>query len=162
MPTGRGTGARNLPRSTLKRDNVFGDAGGIYQLATMTGSVPGGYAAGLNVAVYRQRQDHGARLGAMPSQPNAAAHIQDLGAYVTASPSSFHAVHEAADRVPQESSHRESHEQDDADLLETGRRGAEYGSTPGCSATFAAIELAVNAGSHPSAGTTPGTPVERS
>ncbi len=35
----------------------------------------------------------------MPSQSNAAAHIQDLGAYVTASPSSFHAVHEAARRL---------------------------------------------------------------
>ncbi|MFJ5957369.1 M18 family aminopeptidase [Paenarthrobacter sp. NPDC092416] len=36
----------------------------------------------------------------MPSNASAAAdHIQDLGAYVTASPSSFHAVHEAARRL---------------------------------------------------------------
>ncbi|HAG60455.1 MAG TPA: hypothetical protein DCL83_14615, partial [Arthrobacter bacterium] len=40
----------------------------------------------------------------MPSVSNAAAasavdHIQDLGAYVSASPSSFHAVHEAARRL---------------------------------------------------------------
>lgn len=34
----------------------------------------------------------------MPS-PSAADHIQDLGAYVSASPSSFHAVHEAARRL---------------------------------------------------------------
>jgi aspartyl aminopeptidase len=35
----------------------------------------------------------------MPTQTTAADHIQDLGAYVTASPSSFHAVHEAARRL---------------------------------------------------------------
>ena len=35
----------------------------------------------------------------MPSHASAAAHIQDLGAYVSASPSSFHAVHEAARRL---------------------------------------------------------------
>lgn len=29
--------ARNFPRTTLKSDNVFGNDGGIYQLATMTG-----------------------------------------------------------------------------------------------------------------------------
>ena len=43
--------ARNFPRTTLKSDNVFGDDGGIYQLATMSGSVSGGYTAGLNVTV---------------------------------------------------------------------------------------------------------------
>ncbi|MDR7082008.1 protocatechuate 3,4-dioxygenase beta subunit [Arthrobacter ginsengisoli] len=43
--------ARNFPRTTLKSDNVFGNDGGIYQLATMTGSVSGGYTAGLNVTV---------------------------------------------------------------------------------------------------------------
>ncbi len=43
--------ARNFPRTTLKSDNVFGEDGGIYQLATMTGSVSGGYTAGLNVTV---------------------------------------------------------------------------------------------------------------
>jgi aspartyl aminopeptidase len=35
----------------------------------------------------------------MPTHPSAAAHIQDLGAYVSESPSSFHAVHEAARRL---------------------------------------------------------------
>ncbi|WP_120520930.1 M18 family aminopeptidase [Arthrobacter celericrescens] len=35
----------------------------------------------------------------MPSTATAQEHIQDLGAYVTASPSSFHAVHEAARRL---------------------------------------------------------------
>jgi protocatechuate 3,4-dioxygenase beta subunit len=43
--------ARNFPRTTLKSDNVFGNDGGIYQLASMTGSVAGGYTAGLNVTV---------------------------------------------------------------------------------------------------------------
>ncbi len=43
--------ARNFPRTTLTSDNVFGDDGGIYQLATMSGSVSGGYTAGLNVTV---------------------------------------------------------------------------------------------------------------
>jgi protocatechuate 3,4-dioxygenase beta subunit len=43
--------ARNFPRTTLKSDNVFGNDGGIYQLATMTGSVSAGYTAGLNVTV---------------------------------------------------------------------------------------------------------------
>ena len=43
--------AQNFPRTTLKSDNVFGNDGGIYQLATMTGSVSAGYAAGLNVTV---------------------------------------------------------------------------------------------------------------
>ncbi|MET4095259.1 intradiol ring-cleavage dioxygenase [Arthrobacter sp. UYCu712] len=41
----------NFPRTTLKSDNVFGNDGGIYQLATMAGSVPEGYTAGLNVTV---------------------------------------------------------------------------------------------------------------
>lgn len=35
----------------------------------------------------------------MPSLSTAAGHIQDLGAYVSASPSSFHAVHEAGRRL---------------------------------------------------------------
>lgn len=35
----------------------------------------------------------------MPSRSSAAEHIQDLGAYVSASPSSFHAVYEAARRL---------------------------------------------------------------
>jgi protocatechuate 3,4-dioxygenase beta subunit len=45
------TSARNFPRTTLKSDNVFGGDGGIYQLATMSGSVSAGYTAGLNVTV---------------------------------------------------------------------------------------------------------------
>ena len=45
------TSARNFPRTTLKSDNVFGDDGGIYQLATMAGSAAAGYTAGLNVTV---------------------------------------------------------------------------------------------------------------
>ncbi|SDX00781.1 Dioxygenase [Arthrobacter sp. cf158] len=43
--------ARNFPNTTLTSDNVFGDDGGIYQLATMSGSVAGGYTAALNVTV---------------------------------------------------------------------------------------------------------------
>jgi protocatechuate 3,4-dioxygenase beta subunit len=43
--------ARNFPNTTLTSDNVFGDDGGIYQLATMSGSVAAGYTAGLNVTV---------------------------------------------------------------------------------------------------------------
>ncbi|MDZ4092646.1 MAG: intradiol ring-cleavage dioxygenase, partial [Arthrobacter sp.] len=34
--------ARNFPRTTLTSDNVFGDDGGIYQLATRSGSASGG------------------------------------------------------------------------------------------------------------------------
>lgn len=41
----------NMTRTTLRSDNVFGDDGGIYQLATMTGSAATGYTAGLNVTV---------------------------------------------------------------------------------------------------------------
>ncbi|MFE4195982.1 intradiol ring-cleavage dioxygenase [Paenarthrobacter sp. NPDC056912] len=43
--------ARNFPNTTLTSDNVFGDDGGIYQLATMSGSVAAGYTAALNVTV---------------------------------------------------------------------------------------------------------------
>lgn len=43
--------ARNFPNTTLTLDNVFGDDGGIYQLATISGSVAGGYTAALNVTV---------------------------------------------------------------------------------------------------------------
>ena len=49
--TGYETSARNFPSTTLKSDNVFGDDGGIYQLAAMSGSVSAGYTAGLNVTV---------------------------------------------------------------------------------------------------------------
>lgn len=45
------TSARNFPNTTLQSDNVFGDDGGIYQLAAMSGSVSGGYTAGLNVTI---------------------------------------------------------------------------------------------------------------
>jgi protocatechuate 3,4-dioxygenase beta subunit len=45
------TSARNFPNTTLNSDNVFGEDGGIYQLATMSGSVSGGYTAGLNVTI---------------------------------------------------------------------------------------------------------------
>lgn len=41
--------ARTFPRTTLKSDNVFGDDGCIYQLATMAGPASGGYTAGLRV-----------------------------------------------------------------------------------------------------------------
>jgi protocatechuate 3,4-dioxygenase beta subunit len=41
----------NMTRTTLQSDNVFGDDGGIYQLATMTGSAAAGYTAGLNVTI---------------------------------------------------------------------------------------------------------------
>ncbi|WP_282848291.1 intradiol ring-cleavage dioxygenase [Microbacterium oxydans] len=43
--------ARNLSQVTLASDNVFGDDSGALQLATVTGSVQGGYAATLVVGV---------------------------------------------------------------------------------------------------------------
>ncbi|MCU1569019.1 MAG: intradiol ring-cleavage dioxygenase [Pseudarthrobacter sp.] len=43
--------ARNFPRTTLQSDNVFGDDGGVYQLAAMSGSAAAGYTAGLNVTI---------------------------------------------------------------------------------------------------------------
>lgn len=49
--SGYESSARNFPNTTLTSDNVFGDDGGIYQLATMSGSVAGGYTAALNVTV---------------------------------------------------------------------------------------------------------------
>jgi protocatechuate 3,4-dioxygenase beta subunit len=45
------TSARNFPNTTLRSDNVFGEDGGIYQLAAMSGAVSGGYTAGLNVTI---------------------------------------------------------------------------------------------------------------
>lgn len=42
---------RNFPNTPLARDNVFGDDGGIYQLATMSGSAADGYTAALNVTI---------------------------------------------------------------------------------------------------------------
>lgn len=41
----------NMTRTTLQSDNVFGDDGGIYQLATMTGSAATVYAAASNVTI---------------------------------------------------------------------------------------------------------------
>lgn len=49
--TGYETSDRNFPNTTLQSDNVFGEDGGIYQLATMSGSVSRGYTAGLNVTI---------------------------------------------------------------------------------------------------------------
>jgi protocatechuate 3,4-dioxygenase beta subunit len=42
---------RNMSRTTLQSDNVFRNDGGVYQLATMTGSAGAGYTAGLNVTI---------------------------------------------------------------------------------------------------------------
>ncbi|WP_436530619.1 intradiol ring-cleavage dioxygenase [Actinoplanes sp. HUAS TT8] len=41
----------NLAQVTLQNDNVFGDDGGVSQLATVTGDVAGGYAVALSVGV---------------------------------------------------------------------------------------------------------------
>ena len=41
----------NLSQLSLQRDNVFGDDGGIHQLATMSGSASGGYTAALTIGV---------------------------------------------------------------------------------------------------------------
>ncbi|GAA2282173.1 intradiol ring-cleavage dioxygenase [Streptomyces atrovirens] len=41
----------NLSRLTLKTDNVFGDDGGVHQLATVSGSVKAGYTAKLTVPI---------------------------------------------------------------------------------------------------------------
>ncbi|MCX5035558.1 intradiol ring-cleavage dioxygenase [Streptomyces coelicoflavus] len=42
---------KNLSQLTLKTDNVFGDDGGVHQLATMSGSVKDGYTAKLTVPI---------------------------------------------------------------------------------------------------------------
>ncbi len=42
---------RNLAQTSLSKDMVFGDDGGIHQLATMTGSVTDGYTAALTIGV---------------------------------------------------------------------------------------------------------------
>jgi len=42
---------RNLSRTSLESDNVFGDDGGVRQLATVTGSTTSGYTATLTVPV---------------------------------------------------------------------------------------------------------------
>ena len=43
--------AQNLSQTSLERDNVFGDDGGVHQLATVTGDVSNGYVAVLGVGV---------------------------------------------------------------------------------------------------------------
>jgi protocatechuate 3,4-dioxygenase beta subunit len=43
--------ARNSSQVSLQRDNVFGDDGGIHQIATMSGSVAAGYTASLTIGV---------------------------------------------------------------------------------------------------------------
>ncbi|MHA7270810.1 intradiol ring-cleavage dioxygenase [Arthrobacter sp. HLT1-20] len=45
------TSQQNFPNTPLARDMVFGDDGGIHQLASTTGSVAAGYAAALNVII---------------------------------------------------------------------------------------------------------------
>ncbi|WP_022892949.1 intradiol ring-cleavage dioxygenase [Agromyces subbeticus] len=42
---------RNVSQVSLARDNVFGDDGGIHQIASMSGSVDGGYTAALTIGV---------------------------------------------------------------------------------------------------------------
>ncbi|APF41422.1 3,4-dioxygenase subunit beta [Neomicrococcus aestuarii] len=43
--------AQNFPKTTLTSDNVFGDDGGVYQLASTSGNVTSGYQASLNVTL---------------------------------------------------------------------------------------------------------------
>ena len=43
--------ADNLARTSLTRDMVFGDDGGIHQLATVTGDTASGYVANLTIAI---------------------------------------------------------------------------------------------------------------
>jgi protocatechuate 3,4-dioxygenase beta subunit len=43
--------AANLSRTSLTRDMVFGDDGGIHQLATVTGDAKSGYVANLTIGV---------------------------------------------------------------------------------------------------------------
>ena len=40
-----------LAQVSLQSDNVFGDDGGIHQIATMAGSVAAGYTASLTIGV---------------------------------------------------------------------------------------------------------------
>src|SRR6478735_8966206 len=49
--TGYDQSVGNLSQLSLQRDNVFGDDGGIHQLATMSGSASGGYTAALTIGV---------------------------------------------------------------------------------------------------------------
>jgi protocatechuate 3,4-dioxygenase beta subunit len=49
--TGYEQSVQNLGQVSLQRDNVFGDDGGVDQLATMSGGVSGGYTAALTIGV---------------------------------------------------------------------------------------------------------------
>jgi protocatechuate 3,4-dioxygenase beta subunit len=49
--TGYEQSVGNLAQVSLERDNVFGDDGGVHQLATMSGSVSAGYTAALTIGV---------------------------------------------------------------------------------------------------------------
>ena len=49
--SGYGQSVGNLSRVSLEGDNVFGDDGGIHQLATMSGSASSGYTAALTIGV---------------------------------------------------------------------------------------------------------------
>ena len=49
--TGYESSARNLGGVTLTSDNVFGDDGGIFQIATVSGDVTKGYTAALAVGI---------------------------------------------------------------------------------------------------------------
>lgn len=49
--TGYEQSVRNLAETSLASDNVFGDDGGIYQIASMSGSVSSGYTAALTIGV---------------------------------------------------------------------------------------------------------------
>jgi protocatechuate 3,4-dioxygenase beta subunit len=48
---GYGQSVQNLSHTSVKTDNVFGDDGGVHQLATVTGNVTDGYVAVLDLAV---------------------------------------------------------------------------------------------------------------
>ncbi|HEU4998512.1 MAG TPA: intradiol ring-cleavage dioxygenase [Lapillicoccus sp.] len=48
---GYSTSVRNLSRVSLASDNVFGNDGGIHQIATMSGDVSSGYTAALTIGV---------------------------------------------------------------------------------------------------------------
>jgi protocatechuate 3,4-dioxygenase beta subunit len=49
--TGYEQSVSNLTRVSLDRDNVFGDDGGVSQLATMSGDVDSGFTAALTVGL---------------------------------------------------------------------------------------------------------------
>jgi protocatechuate 3,4-dioxygenase beta subunit len=48
---GYSTSVQNLSRVSLQRDNVFGNDGGIHQIASMSGDVSSGYTAALTIGV---------------------------------------------------------------------------------------------------------------